>query len=656
MCGITGYLTLRNDFSSKKFSAANNMVRYRGPDDYGYFIIDNNFKHKKYKSEYLKDFDAKEKAVLIAFGFRRLSIIDLTENGAQPFYDKSTDSVIVFNGEVYNYKELRIDLEKLGYKFTSDTDTEVILKSYREWGIECVNKFNGMWAFCLVDIRRRRIYLSRDRLGVKPLYYYHDNNRFIFGSEVKQILPLMPIPESINDSVLLDYLIGSYGNETEETFFKNVYKIPAGYYFELFLNDQISISKTEYWNLPLVTDNPAPNVSFNKLKEELFELFEDSIKLRLRSDVPLGTCLSGGLDSSGIVCMLERLLPDKNHKVFTIQSVNSEIDETEYVKEVIKKTGFQSFYKRPDTIDLINEYPKFVWHHDEPILSASIFGGYHVYKLAKDNGVTVVLDGQGADELLGGYEIGVQYLYLQELFKKGSISDFIHQLKSNTLRYNASEYYIIYKILHGLLKEFTKRGSSRITKMQKKKNVLNELESWINKDYIHDNIDRSQYLSKTYIPEHRFNSDFKKRSYLLMKHTNLPGILRQVDRNSMAFSLEARVPFLDYRIVEHIYKIPVRYLMHDGLTKYIYREAMKNIIPENIINRVDKRGFSMPEREWLNSITEDLDELFDNYNDNTIININYLRNNYKILIQSPIHYNNILWRVINAIIWQKEFF
>jgi asparagine synthase (glutamine-hydrolysing) len=287
MCGITGYFSQHNDFSPNLFSAANNIVKHRGPDDFGYITINEDLSIDTWQDENLKDF--KEKQVYGAMGFRRLSIIDLSLSGHQPMADATGNYRIIFNGEIYNYVELRLELLKKGYTFGSNSDTEVILNAYREWGRDCLNKFNGMWAFCLLDRSNKKLFCARDRFGIKPFYYFLENRTFAFASEIKQILELFPGRiNNINSRIAFDFLAAaSYGNETRETFFSNIYKLMPGSYIELDLNRDAVWEKREkkWWDLPAIDHEANFNEDF--VFETIQNLLEDSTKVRLRSDMPL---------------------------------------------------------------------------------------------------------------------------------------------------------------------------------------------------------------------------------------------------------------------------------------------------------------------------------------------------------------------------------
>ncbi len=652
MCGILGYFSTSLKTNPDLFVGANNLVNYRGPDSAGYSIIDfnfgvNNFYHE---NKFINNYRQYPGKIFGTFGFRRLSIIDLSSAGNQPMTDYSGFYSIVFNGEIYNFKELKQLLIKKGYIFKNNTDTEVILNSYKEWGSDCLSKFNGMFAFCIVDSRNRSLFCARDRLGIKPFYYLFNGQSFIFASEIKQLLHLNANESIANDGVLLDYLYGSYGNETENTFFRNVNKIEPASFLKINLDgNSLSLNKYSWWKLP------EPEISepsgYNDKKEELIELFKDSINLRLRSDVPVGTCLSGGLDSSGIVGVIKKYFNIDSHKVFTIQSPDALFDETDYAKEVSKMYNLESFYHLPSLDEFKKDIRKLIWHHDEPLLSSSMYGGYLVYKLAKNHGVTVVLDGQGADELLGGYQKSVQYLFLTDLINQKKIGYFLNQVGKNSDVHNSS----YFKVLFNSLKKFLRiKISGNLYSNNKLINSL--LRGIVNDDFIEKNIYDSNLNYDLLVPDSvKLNSFFKKDSYLMLTKSNLPGILRQVDRNSMAHSTEARIPFLDYRIVEFLFKLHPSFIMKDGYSKYIFRDSMKEIIPESIRLRLNKFGFAMPDFYFLSNNVEFLIELLNNSKIERIFNYDKLINSVRLSLNNYDLYNPVIWRIINLHFWYDIF-
>jgi asparagine synthase (glutamine-hydrolysing) len=632
------------------------MVMYRGPDDYGYITLDEQFSVNEWRDENMRDYRARRKAIG-GIGFRRLSIIDLTSAGHQPMCDEYRRYYIVHNGEVYNFLELRQELGAKGYEFRSKTDTEVVLKAYKEWGTDCLSRFNGMWSFCILDTKHRSLFCSRDRLGIKPFYYYFDGDRFIFASEVKQVISLLPSKVEMNEEILFDYLaLGSYGNETSETFFTGISKLRPGEYLAVDLgqSDKIGVRSDVWWDLP---SNGITGMHDEDAYKSIRSLLGDSVRLRLRSDVPLGTCLSGGLDSSGIVCLVDRIIgeryKERKHKVFVIGSLDPEIDETHYAKTIINRTNVDAFFKFPNSIDLEKDLERFIWHHDEPLITASMFGGWHVYKLARENGATVVLDGQGSDELLGGYYFGAHVEYLDELLTKGKVGAFLNEFKYNASLHDTGTVALFRKIMLSRMKSIARD----FVPYDFRPKLQRKTKGWLNRDWVTANIHKSHVLARDfYTTPRRFSSAIKRQSYEFTRFTSLPGILRQVDRNSMAFSVEARVPFLDHRLVEFLFRLPPQNILRNGYTKYAYREAMKAIIPDEIRLRTDKRGFAMPDRLLLRGALPFVRNIISALPRNSsIYDIENLKDGLPEKIKNERLYEPIIWRIINAIVWQSKF-
>lgn len=582
MCGITGIVNLDNNRINKKILLAmNQALKHRGPDDKGFWIENN-----------------------IGLAQRRLSILDLSPLGHQPmFYDRK-NLVIVFNGEIYNYIEIRDKLLKLGYKFRSQTDTEVILAAYQEWGIECLKKFNGMWAFVLYDRRQNQIFAARDRMGVKPFYYFSDKNKFLFASEIKAILKHPEVKAKPNDKIVWDFLICGLVDHDEETFFSGVKELRPGHYLVLKIeNWQLKIKK--YWDL-----NPEAKTIYQKdadYASRFRELFIDSVKLRLRSDVPLGTCLSGGLDSSSIVCVVNKFLK-KEEKIAQIgrwQKTFSAVyddkkypgcDERQFIKEVVQKTQVRSYLVFPLATKLVREIRDVIYHQDYPFSSTSIYAQWNVFRLAKENGIKVMLDGQGADEQLAGYHpfFGI---YWGQLMRNGQTWTLIKEAYNYSRSHQAS----FYQVLKDLLIDLVRKGAVGDFLARFVKNQWPEYNLFVSHW-------RNQYQSPPMIQP--TDNVFKNALHSGFK-IGLVSLLRYEDRNSMAFSIESRVPFLDYRLVEFIYSLPDNQKIRNGQTKWVMRQALKGILPEKIRNRQDKIGFATPEEIWMRGILgEEMKKVF----------------------------------------------
>src|SRR3989338_6136024 len=416
MCGIAGIIALKEKTLPPSFIISmTNTLKNRGPDDEGFLAV--NFREKTSYS--LAGDDTKislphisklQKEATLYFGNRRLSIIDLSVAGHQPMSSRDGSLWIIYNGEIYNYCELRDELIQLGYGFKSATDTEVVLAAYEFWGKDCVNKFNGMWSFVIYDSNKSILFGSRDRFGVKPFYYYFDNSLFVFASEIKAILQIPTIKKQANDKAIFDYLVLQLDDPAEESMFKNIFELLPSHCFEFSLNDkQLKIWK--YYDLSW--NHKWENVNQPQMEEyvqNIGSLIKNAVQLRLQSDVPVGTCLSGGIDSSSIVSVINKFRLDGKapsiglvQKTFTACYENLEIDERKWAQIIIQKSNTSWHRVFPDAKSLLHDLEDMIYTQDVPFGSTSIYAQYRVMKLAKENGIKVLLDGQGGDELFAGY-------------------------------------------------------------------------------------------------------------------------------------------------------------------------------------------------------------------------------------------------------------
>lgn len=555
MCGICGYYSKKQEEKRELLKKMGKAIEHRGPNDVGYFFEGG-----------------------LGLCHRRLSILDLSERGHQPM-ETLERYVIVFNGEIYNYIELRIELEENGYVFHTGTDTEIIPAAFDLWGESCVNHFNGMWAFCLWDEQKKTLFCARDRFGVKPFYYYMDENRFVFASEIKAILCDDTINRVANEPIIYDYLTQGLVEHTDETFFKDIFKLPPGCFMTI--GSQMDIEIKQYYDVQF--SNLTKGRLEQKDIEEFKKLFTDSVNVRLRADVPIGSCLSGGLDSSSIVCCMDELLQkeEKNTEqhTFSFCTEDKRIDERRYMEAVTKQTNTIPHQIFSSETDMKKELRELIYYQDEPFSSTGMYASYCVYRAARQSGITVLLDGQGADEILCGYRKSRVYYVKKLLNEKHYLKAFrefcgsISQVKSSMFLKN--------DILK--LKKILSKGDSGST------------EGYLKKDFCEK---ESGY-------DYSRKEDFQHNDVYVV---SLPALLRYADRNSMAFSVESRLPFLDYRLVEFCASLPLEKKIHGGWSKYIMRKSLK--MPEVIKNRKDKIGFATPEDIWLKKERNSFREIF----------------------------------------------
>lgn len=662
MCGFAAILSSSGESRYEEICKMSSSISHRGPDDEGYCLINdiNNIypvggKDTHWDSEFLSVpyYPISEYQLLtkssykIILGHRRLSILDLSPLGHMPMSYGNNRYWITYNGEIYNYLEIKLELEALGHTFVSNTDTEVILASYVQWGIDCLDHFNGMWSFIIYDVESEDVFISRDRFGIKPFYYWHSpNGNWYFGSEIKEFVSLDSWTAKLNPQRAWDYLAYSLTDHTEETMYQGVFQLQCGHY-ALFNINRIPVDaqgrlKTMKWyNLPFVPFEGTYEEAVDIFKD----LFLDSIKLHLRSDVEVGSALSGGVDSSSIVCVIDQLLKRSGgkQKTFSSCSLDNRYDESSWMKEVIDCTSVEPHYVYPQLADFYKQTEDIIWHQEEPYQSQSAFLGYNVFKCAKESGVSVLLNGQGADEYLGGYGqfTGPRYASLIKNFHFYTLwSDYCSLKKNETIDRRR----IIRQTVVNMLPEsYTAYLEKKIWKSRTTN--LFDLEK-LGASHIHH---------KEIIPVGN-RSIQNIIIHALFKFT-LPRLLRWEDRNSMAFSVEARVPFLDYRLIEFIYSLPSSFLDKNGVTKRILRDSMSGIIPDKIRDRKDKKGFITPEERW---IKEDATSFFrkkvEEAIDGTmgIIKPGVL-SYFDSVVSGKVPFDYTYWRIILFSEWMKKF-
>lgn len=564
MCGIAGViLQTHAESPSVIIDSMLASIGHRGPDGRGVYT-----------------------AGCLGLGHRRLSIIDLTHDGHQPMSTWENDLTITFNGEIYNYIELKRELESLGHCFSSRSDTEVILVAYRQWGQACVSRFNGMWAFAIHDRGRDLLFCSRDRFGVKPFYYHKSARGFFFGSEIRQLLPWCQGIRA-NRDLISDFLLTSICDHTDETFFTGVRKLPAGHSLTYQLSDH-HYRESRYYELQ--RDAALQSLQPDAAAELYRERLTDSIRLRLRADVPVGTCLSGGLDSSSVASLAAPMFQATAGKPFSAITAVSEQhsnNEAGYASQVVEHSGLRWLQVCPSYQDFIDELPNVVRAQEEPFGSTSLIMQYAVMKKARQNGIPVLLDGQGGDETLLGYP---KYYgsYLASAWREGGLKGFVDSLRA------------------------AGQNNSTMTLS----NALYFLAGGL--------IAPARYL--VYLAQHRYLagrpsypqhlSDFARSSWddfelqkLEITRTNLPVLLRYEDKNSMAHSIETRLPFLDYRLVETALSLPRNCKIRDGWSKWVLRKAMDGRMPAEITWRKNKFGFEAPENLWMSQHLPEMKEV-----------------------------------------------
>ncbi len=666
MCGISGIINKDvSAFNVSDIKAMTDIVHHRGPDDAGYVLIDNNANihlagdadtpQQVYNSNVpykpATDITAyKQNKYEVAFGHRRLAIVDLSPCGHCPMSYSNNRYWITYNGEIYNFKELQKELQQLGHHFISQSDTEVILAAYAQWGTECLQKFNGMWAFAIYDKDTKEIFLARDRFGIKPLYYWiAPNQSLCFASEIKQFTVLPGWLAKLNNQRAFDYLMYNMTDHTDETMFTGVFHIPAGYYYHADVNN-IKINPGEKlgltkWYQP---QYKGSNISFEKAAITFEKHFKESVKEHLTADVQVGSSLSGGLDSSAIVCEINSLLKEAGktdiQKTISYCSADERYNEKKWVEEVMKAVQVEPHYISESAEGVIEKALELVWYHDEPNQSQSELATWHVYRLAKEKKIKVLINGQGADEYLSGYEAFSHFRWLQ-LLKKGKIRKLNYEIDNSTTYANAGRVSTYIHLFYFMVPAFVRKFFSTKTSTYKTIASLISFEKLGAKE-------QHPYDEMKYKSDSIFNIAHRQ-----VLHNPLPKYLRYEDRMSMANSIEARVPFLDHRLVEFTTQLPADYLDGVGETKKILLHGLKNILPASILARKDKIGFVTSEEKWVRQqMTGEFRKLLQESIDNSkgIIKpgaLVYFDNIVKGTV--PFSYN--YWRLIAFGVWMKRF-
>ena len=645
MCGILSIINTKASAGSSNLLKGCSVIKHRGPDDEGLLTwtaigeptvwagedtAGSTLSHWGYnKLTAGQNFK-------VGFGHRRLSILDLSPMGHQPMLYKKAELAITFNGEIYNYLEIKEELKATGHQFKSTSDTEVILHAWEQWGVKCLDKFNGMFAFVILDYRKKELYAVRDRFGVKPLYYYKGASALYIASEIKQIRTSPDYKFSLNEPVVRQFLATGAVDHTDNTFDKNIRHLPGGHYLFMDLTHSAAEFQIKKW-YTLVPKQWTG--SFDDAIDKYRNLLTDSVSLRLRSDVKVGSCLSGGLDSSSIVCIAADLLKAKGdfagQETVTACYDTAKYDEWNFAEEVIKKTNAHPHRTFPSFTQLQHEIDDFLWHQDEPTGSTSQFSQWAVFKATHEAGLKVMIDGQGADEQLAGYGGNDLPLYAGLLSKK-RLLPLLDEARS-------------YKNEHGvwpkgfLLGALQMSMGESMSKLLPKKARLSKAPKvdWLNQPESAGIYDR---------PAGSLQENLLRQLY----QEPLPALLRYEDHSSMAWSVESRTPFMDYRLVEFTLGLPEEFIYKNGLRKTILRKAMHGILPPAIENRKDKMGFVTPEEMWLKGEGKDW---FQEGIEDTLRILPALFNETKVrklftdTIEERIPFDFTIWRIISFGRW-----
>ena len=614
MCGIAGIAGL-SVVNAQTIKAMTDLMAHRGPDGEGLWLT-----HDKQ----------------LGFGHRRLAVIDLSEQAAQPMQTADGFYCITYNGELYNYLELADRLKQNGAVFQTSSDTEVVLEAYRQWGEDCLSKFNGMFAFAIYDKCRNVVFCARDRFGEKPFLFTERRGVFAFASEYKALLALKGLDINVDRQALFRFLNKPANglDHNRNTVFDGIYQLLPAEKLTLNLQD-LSWSTMRYWD-GTPSGKPA-RITHNDAVSNFRELLTDAINIRLRSDVPVGSCLSGGLDSSSITCLSRQLLgKDKPYHVFTGRFPGSPLDEGQWADEVVRNTGALQHETMPSPEGMMTDMESFIWLNELPVNSASQYAQWCVFKLAAQNGVTVLLDGQGADEILGGYEqyfafylnsheaTDIEKALIRERYPlalstleqewKTSLPFWFRRLAAHVLNRGSD-------LGFGITREFARKASGFDDKRADVKTL-------------HQALHRDSCLGF------------------------LTTLLRYGDRNSMAHSREVRLPFCDHRIAEFVFSLPENMIMGNAQTKYLLRESMRDILPENVRTRWNKQGFLPPHARWFqDGLLDFAEEIFNRpgFLQNQIWDAKWWRRVIRRVREGEDHLATQLWKPFISELWFEHF-
>lgn len=634
MCGIAGFIAGSSNIPYARIPSILQSLNHRGPDDQGWLM------YSRGNTRLGREWREGNHECEVALVHRRLSILDLGQGGWQPM-GRGERYYIVYNGEIYNYIELRNELEGTGSVFHSGSDTEVLLAAYEHWGLHALARFTGMFAFAILDTYKRTLFLARDCFGIKPLYYHMSSEYFAFASELNTLSQMVDVRRQVDPHNLLLYLRHGLSDQGSSTLLDGFHQLPAAHYLELSIGNPSGAKPVCYWDPVL---EPARPIPFNDAAEQLRAIFLDSVSLHLRSDVPVGTALSGGIDSSSIVACMRKVAPTLEIHAFSYIADDQQLNEEKWVDILGRATGAQVHKVRTQPHDFVRDIDALLLTQQEPFGSTSVYAQYRVFQLARENGIKVMLDGQGADELLGGYRYFISARFAS-LIRQGHFSDAFHLLRgaSRSLNKDAlwlllcSADYLLPQSLQGPLRAMV---SKELTPKWVKA-------SWFRKQGVDSR--NVNYCSTTDV--------LRKTLMRTLFTTSLPHLLRYEDRNSMAFSIESRVPFLTPKLAEFMLRIPEEHIISpDGTTKAIFRQAMRGIVPDCILDRQDKIGFATPERDWLQTVDSWVQSTLASEEAAALpfLDLGVMRGQWNAVLSGRQTFDSRVWRWLNVIRWSQE--
>jgi asparagine synthase (glutamine-hydrolysing) len=630
MCGLFASLGFQPD--PKRID----IVSHRGPDGRGWRVWDTS-------------------AGPLALGHRRLAIIDLDERATQPMMFGDDRYALVFNGEIYNYREIREELRTKGHQFRTESDSEVLVQAYAAWGEAALDKMLGMFALIIWDQRDKVLFAARDRFGIKPLFYFASEKGVAFGSEIKQLLDLHGGERRMNLTRTWDFLYSGYTDHSSDTMFAGIHQLRGGQCMRLDLSrwsPGAELPIRQYYDVPR---EPGPQLTEAAAAEKFRELFLDSISLHLRSDVKVGSCLSGGLDSSSIVCAMDQLLKlqgasDPIHTVSACYA-NKEVDEKPFMDVVVANTRTEPHFIYPNADNAFALAEKITWHQDEPYGSTSIYSQWCVFDEARQQGIKVMLDGQGADEQLAGYH-GSFWYYAQTLINQHKNLAFARMVYERWRRHGIWPPDQLKTLLGHRAPRWAVRYARKVAPVDRSG------DGWLSSEAFNDAKPASgggmgDVMVRDNVP---VIDNIGQLCVLFVKGASLPMLLRYEDRNSMAHSIEARVPFLDHRLVEFNLSLWDQHKLVGGDTKRVLRSAMRGILPEKVRGRHDKLGFATPESAWFRGtlkqmVIDGVESTLERYPG--LLNADETRALMSAALEGRRPVDFTLWRIVNVGIWGR---
>ena len=635
MCGIAGIVGSPGTEIPRWFADPLQILKHRGPDDEGSLNVSPSTVRAESASA---DVDGR-----VFLCHRRLSILDLSPSGSQPMATPDRCFHLVFNGEIYNYLELRKQLNREGQVFRSQSDTEVLLHAWVRWGAAALRRLVGMFAFAILDLPRRKLVVAHDCFGIKPLYYTQAPGLFAFASEIKALLQLPFVRRRINSQRFYEYMRFGRTDHGQDTLFAEIQQLPAAHYLEVSLDDAQPGAPRRYWSLEL---RDPIDISFDEAAVRLRDLFLESIGLHLRSDVPVGAALSGGIDSSAIVACMRAVAPNADLRAFSYVADDPALSEERWVDCVGAHAGAVVKKVRATPEELVADMDELIAVQDEPFGSTSIYAQYRVFRLARESNVTVMLDGQGADELLAGYR---PYLAARvgSLVRRGNWVE----------AYRFARWAAKLPGTRGLLRLLLQTGGLLLPGNCKEfaYQVLGEslMPSWLDGPWFRER-------GVAMLPARRRLGKDVLRDQLCetVVATSLPMLLRYEDRNSMAWSIESRVPFLTPAVAEFILSLPEDFLIsREGTSKHVFRAAMRGLVPDAILNRRDKIGFATPELRWLKAARPWIDATLGSERARSMPGLNpaAMRREWLAILAGKKTFDFRVWRWVNLIRWAERF-